>query len=204
MISSSSSATSQIRLPRGHFDKTHLIASGIDTLFEGRTLCYPETNNHKLKVFAQSSDDYPAVLYYSDEEKGSGRVVVDTGFSKLWQEWHTAGVLYFCSIYRPLLIQSLGTARYINNATVWLLALERRLEYKLPLKGITNTHPKLSSHRTPLNDLVATVGTGTGYADVIFIMDTSAATSESAFKIMKGLCKSVCNAVYGATCSYHL
>jgi len=89
----------------------HMITSGIVNMYEGVTICYPKTLGG-LKVLATSSDGHPAICYADHEvlDANCGRVVVDTGFTKNYCSWDEA-----------------GTARYIINATVWLLGLERRL-----------------------------------------------------------------------------
>jgi len=96
----------------GQFDKEHIIFAGINNLYEGVTICYPAQDS-KLNVLATGSDGKPCILNCevgkSNYENG-GRVVVDTGFTKLFVEyWATA-----------------GQARYVVNATVWLVDLEGR------------------------------------------------------------------------------
>jgi len=94
----------------GQFDKEHILFAGINNLYEGITICYPGTDS-KLNVLATGSDGKPCILncetgksYY----EGGGRIVIDTGFTKLFREyWATA-----------------GQARYVVNATVWLVDLE--------------------------------------------------------------------------------
>ena len=75
---------------KGYFDQRHLIACGLNNLFEGDTVCYPKALPAKspLKVFARSTDDHPVICY---AEHGSGRLMVDAGFTKLWVEWNSAG-----------------------------------------------------------------------------------------------------------------
>lgn len=61
---------------------------------------------------ATSSDGHPAICFADHEvlEDKCGRVVVDSGWTKNYCSWDEA-----------------GTARYVVNATVWLLGLERQL-----------------------------------------------------------------------------
>jgi len=93
---------------RGQFGR-HMITSGISLdLFEGVSVCFPKDNNTGLmKVLATSSDNHPCILY-SDVQRDLlvGRIVVDCGWTKLAKYWETA-----------------GNARYVTNATVWLLGL---------------------------------------------------------------------------------
>jgi len=103
----------------------HIITTGVIKLFEGITICYPVMDTSKpsatpvpkglgpLKVLASSSDDHPAVSYADNESLGSnsvGRIIVDCGWTKMYCSWKEA-----------------GTARYISNATIWLLGLEHKL-----------------------------------------------------------------------------
>ncbi len=78
-------------VPAGYF-KPHLITSGLNTLYEGHTICYP-CKQGSLATLATSSDGKPALLCYNDEKGHNGRIVVDTGFTKLWTEWDKAGTL---------------------------------------------------------------------------------------------------------------
>jgi hypothetical protein len=82
----------------------HLITAGLENLYEGDTVPFAK-NNHlgKLQVLATSSDNNPVIFYGDNEDsknlgncpgklaRGVGRIVVDTGFSKLWKKWDTAG-----------------------------------------------------------------------------------------------------------------
>jgi len=97
---------------KGEFDQEHLIFAGINNLYEGITICYPDKDS-KLTTLAVGTDGQPCILCC---EKGQsnfndgGRIVVDTGFTKLYREfWASA-----------------GQARYVVNATVWLVDLEGR------------------------------------------------------------------------------
>jgi hypothetical protein len=63
----------------------------------------------KLKVAATSSNGNPVICYMDHCESG-GRVVVDTGFTKLYPEFWV----------------SEGQARYVVNACVYLIDVEGR------------------------------------------------------------------------------
>jgi len=97
----------------------HIITSGIVNLYEGVTICYPK-KLCKMKVLATSTDGNPVICYGDNEifPSSYGRLVVDTGYTKNYISWQDA-----------------GAARYIVNATVWLLGLERKLELNQPLQG---------------------------------------------------------------------
>ncbi len=49
-----------------------------------------------------------------------GRVVIDTGFTKMYSEFFNT---------------TAGNDRYVRNVAVWLLGIDERLAKKLPLKG---------------------------------------------------------------------
>jgi len=108
---------------KGHFGR-HLITSGVVTLYEGVTISYP-TSLSILEVLATSTDGHPCILYGeqgpSKLPDNCGRIVVDTGFTKLYYKWDTA-----------------GTARYILNACVWLLSLDHKIKIGAPLSIVGN------------------------------------------------------------------
>jgi len=97
---------------KGQFDQEHLIFAGINNLYEGSTICYPDKDS-KLTTLAVGTDGEPCILCC---EKGQsnfndgGRIVVDTGFTKLYRQYWA----------------SAGQARYVVNASVWLVDLEGR------------------------------------------------------------------------------
>eukprot|EP01112_Ceratiomyxa_fruticulosa_P018350 TRINITY_DN5848_c0_g1_i1.p1 TRINITY_DN5848_c0_g1~~TRINITY_DN5848_c0_g1_i1.p1 ORF type:complete len:507 (-),score=124.58 TRINITY_DN5848_c0_g1_i1:161-1681(-) len=103
---------------KGHFGR-HLLTSGVVTLYEGVTISYPNALS-VLNVLATSTDGNPCILYGeqgpSKLPDNCGRIVVDTGFTKLYYKWDTA-----------------GTARYILNACVWLLSLDHKIKIGAPL-----------------------------------------------------------------------
>jgi hypothetical protein len=55
-----------------------------------------------------------------------GRVLVDTGFTKLYHKWDAAGTARYQFSFFFFLF-SLIVNRYIMNANVWLLGLEHQL-----------------------------------------------------------------------------
>jgi len=148
----------------GTFCCTHLIGSGLKTLFEGDTVCYPVGNiqTQGLSVFAQSTDNHP-VIFHAENNRG-GRVVVDTGFTKLWVEWDSA-----------------GTERYVCNATVWLLGLDYKLNHNIPLRG-ANFNIPIMLGITPKN---APQEARSGKANVVLVVDGSGSVTRSQFNQMK-------------------
>ena len=86
--------------------KPHLITTGIVNLYEGVTISYPYPIGQLIPL-ASSTDGNPVICYY-DGKNSEGRLILDCGFTKLYVNWDTA-----------------GTARYVKNATVWLLNLEK-------------------------------------------------------------------------------
>eukprot|EP01112_Ceratiomyxa_fruticulosa_P011463 TRINITY_DN3108_c0_g5_i1.p1 TRINITY_DN3108_c0_g5~~TRINITY_DN3108_c0_g5_i1.p1 ORF type:complete len:318 (-),score=57.17 TRINITY_DN3108_c0_g5_i1:124-1077(-) len=103
----------------------HLITSGVVNLFEGITISYPE-NPHNLGPFEilATSTNGNTSLMYAEQGRGKlpdhvGRIIVDTGFTKLYCNWDTA-----------------GTARYVLNACVWLLGLDHKLKIGAPLSVV--------------------------------------------------------------------
>jgi len=107
---------------------SHTITTGVINLYEGVTICYPKQLGC-LRVLATSTHGHPAICYADNEVLGDdtvGRVVVDCGFTKNYISWDHA-----------------GSARYINNATIWLLGLEHKILHNIPIagknRGKTNT-----------------------------------------------------------------
>jgi len=92
------------------FDAENLIFSGINYLHEGFTICYPESDG-KLTHIAKSSDGYPCISFLDSVPGEHGRIVLDTGFTKLYCGWDDS-----------------GQARYVVNATVYLLDVENRFQ----------------------------------------------------------------------------
>eukprot|EP00746_Dinoflagellata_sp_MGD_P012861 gnl/MRDRNA2_/MRDRNA2_127566_c0_seq1.p1 gnl/MRDRNA2_/MRDRNA2_127566_c0~~gnl/MRDRNA2_/MRDRNA2_127566_c0_seq1.p1 ORF type:complete len:462 (-),score=62.10 gnl/MRDRNA2_/MRDRNA2_127566_c0_seq1:135-1520(-) len=113
-------------LSAGHLTRHHLIMTGLYSLYEGNTISYLARTG-PLKVLATYNDGpgYQGKPYcaIADTEvyrrskapglnKGRGRVVIDGGFTKLYDEyWHKTS----------------GTERYVLNATTWLLNMNSRI-----------------------------------------------------------------------------
>jgi len=82
----------------------HPITAGVGSLFEGETICYPTSVPESFTLVGTSSNGNPAFLV-ANEDNGHGRVVVDTGFTKLYPgRWE----------------QTPGTATYVINSVCWL------------------------------------------------------------------------------------
>ncbi|KAL9644450.1 hypothetical protein ABK040_016577 [Willaertia magna] len=90
----------------GYFTESHPIMAGIDALYEGNTICYPVGNYSDFEVLAQSSENNPAILC-SESNSKRGRIIVDCGFTKLFEKYWT----------------TIGTARYVINAGSWLTGI---------------------------------------------------------------------------------
>jgi len=152
----------------GTFDAKALLSTGLNTLYEGMTISYANKLG-RLKVLAKSFQDHAAILY-CDCTEDWGRVVVDTGFTKLWKEWDSA-----------------GTSRYIANATVWLLGLDYRMNQKhlsKTLKGATTTQSYKRTKLTP----VSPPKVSSKAADVILVLDQSGSVRDPEFESMKQFC----------------
>jgi hypothetical protein len=117
-------AHSDGRLP-GKLARQHLIMTGLRSLFEGVTISYLSRIG-PLKVLATYNDGpgYSGKTYcaVADAEVyrrckapykiGRGRIVIDGGFTKLYDEhWQ----------------KTAGTERYVKNACAWLLNMNSRL-----------------------------------------------------------------------------
>ncbi|KAL6063483.1 CAZy families GT2 protein (Fragment), variant 3 [Balamuthia mandrillaris] len=153
--------------PIGQFNQ-YLITSGLETLYEGCTICYPEAMG-KLVSLATSFDRHPALMYYKGEER-KGRIVVDTGFTKLWTEWDRA-----------------GTHRYICNATVWLLGIEERLRRNVG--SVSAYGPILSLPAPGRTPRVEPEETKNEKLDVLLVVDGSGSVLDSQFDQMRLFCK---------------
>eukprot|EP01112_Ceratiomyxa_fruticulosa_P012216 TRINITY_DN3375_c0_g1_i10.p1 TRINITY_DN3375_c0_g1~~TRINITY_DN3375_c0_g1_i10.p1 ORF type:complete len:517 (+),score=118.81 TRINITY_DN3375_c0_g1_i10:274-1824(+) len=108
---------------KGQFGR-HLITSGVVNLCEGYTICHP-TNERDLgpfEVLGTGTDGHPCLLYAEQVPSGKlppncGRIVIDTGFTKLYHMWE----------------KTAGTSRYILNACVWLFGLDHKVRIGAPL-----------------------------------------------------------------------
>jgi len=107
----------------------HLLTTGLVTLHEGITICYPTKVIDKTKVIGTSSNDHPCMLYVDPVEK-SGPIVVDCGFTKLYDGYWQ---------------KTAGTERYVRNVAVWLLGLDYRMKINAPWKGAITSEKEVSS-----------------------------------------------------------
>ena len=100
--------------------KPNPVMSGITNLYEGVKVAYPEMDNTEgFKVLATSSSNHPTI-FIKDVTKqfpSTGRIVVDTGYSKI------------------LNIGKSDVAKYFCNLSVWLLMLDYRIRKNAYLKG---------------------------------------------------------------------
>jgi hypothetical protein len=99
----------------GNFGQ-HEIFTGITNLFEGITICHPvystPTSRTVFVTIATASDGNSSIAVYDPPPTSTeGRLCLDCGFTKLYINWDSA-----------------GTARYIVNASCWLLGIEKRLK----------------------------------------------------------------------------
>ncbi|KAN0029721.1 hypothetical protein ACTA71_007857 [Dictyostelium dimigraforme] len=111
-------------LDKQHFS-SHLVTSGIVNLYEGITISsFADITpaNGKLEVLASSSQGNKIMLVSSTDptkvDANCGRVVVDSGFTKLFAQFFSA-----------------GTSRYVKNCCVWLLALDHRFRLGVEVSG---------------------------------------------------------------------
>ncbi|CAF1118764.1 unnamed protein product [Rotaria sp. Silwood1] len=99
----------------GHFGQ-HDIFTGIENLYEGVTICHPvfstPASRTKFTVIATATDGNASIAVYDPPATSTeGRLCLDCGFTKLYIKWDSA-----------------GTARYIVNASCWLLGMEKRMK----------------------------------------------------------------------------
>ena len=97
----------------GNFGQ-HEIFTGIANLFEGITICHPVYSTPESRMIfvniATASDGNSSIAVYDPPTTSrEGRLCLDCGFTKLYINWDSA-----------------GTARYIVNASCWLLGIEKR------------------------------------------------------------------------------
>ncbi|KAN0015982.1 hypothetical protein ACTFIU_005932 [Dictyostelium citrinum] len=111
-------------LDKQHFS-SHLVTSGIVNLYEGITISsFADLTpaNGKLEVLATSSQGNKIMLVSSTDptkvDANCGRVVIDSGFTKLFAQFFSA-----------------GTSRYVKNCCVWLLALDHRFRLGVEVSG---------------------------------------------------------------------
>lgn len=82
----------------------HLISTGIENVFEGRTIAEVMTSG-EVKPLMYGSNGRVVTAYY---DCGGKRALIDGGFTRLYCDWNSA-----------------GTDRYIVNAAAWLVNIER-------------------------------------------------------------------------------
>jgi len=110
----------------GHLSRNHLIMTGLKELFEGVTISYlPRvgplkviaTYNHGLgysgRPYCAAADAEVFQRCRPPNQPGRGRVVIDGGFTKLYDEYW---------------MKTAGTERYVKNASAWLLNMNSRVE----------------------------------------------------------------------------
>ncbi len=82
----------------------HLLTTGLEHVFEGITIAAIKMTGG-LKPLIWSSDEQVVTAYY---DQGGKRAIIDGGFTRLYNNWDTA-----------------GTGRYVKNAAAWLVNVER-------------------------------------------------------------------------------
>ncbi|CAD7929199.1 unnamed protein product [Amoebophrya sp. A120] len=107
----------------------HLITTGLETLFEGVTVAtiHQDRNFHRQRMMplVYGSDMIPddknpggqkPNLVTAVYEQDGRRLIIDTGFTRLYVNWDSA-----------------GTGRYVSNAAAWLANFERFQQMDVPL-----------------------------------------------------------------------
>jgi hypothetical protein len=87
--------------PRGF--KEHLLFTGMEALYEGNTIATIQKHEQLEPLMFGSAGNLVCAVY----EREGKRLVIDTGFTRLYCNWDDA-----------------GTARYIINSCVWLVNME--------------------------------------------------------------------------------
>ena len=82
----------------------HLLTTGLEHIYEGITIATIQPNQHLEPLIFGSANNL-VTAYYEGEGK---RLIIDGGFTRLYNQWDTA-----------------GTGRYIVNAAAWLANYER-------------------------------------------------------------------------------
>jgi uncharacterized protein YegL len=99
----------------GHFIE-HQLTHGVNNLYEGVTICTIRPVEG-LTILGQSHDGQLNIACF---ERGQERIVLDTGFTKL---------------YNGYFQRAAGTARYLRNIAFWLARGSRGVEYRLFTPG---------------------------------------------------------------------
>jgi hypothetical protein len=84
--------------------KNHLVTTGLEHLYEGITIATLAPHPDLKPLLYGSASNLVAALY----EKDGKRLILDGGFTRLYNKWDSA-----------------GTARYVKNAAAWLVNVER-------------------------------------------------------------------------------
>lgn len=82
----------------------HLITTGLEYVYEGITIATIDENEQLDPILYGSENNLVAAVY----DKNQKRAILDTGFTRLYNNWQDA-----------------GTARYVKNAAAWLTNAER-------------------------------------------------------------------------------
>ncbi|MGC4119565.1 MAG: hypothetical protein QM765_34340 [Myxococcales bacterium] len=82
----------------------HLVMTGIEQIYEGITIATIAPNQQLTPLIYGSAGNFVTGLY----ERDGKRAIFDGGFTRLYNNWDTA-----------------GTARYVKNAAVWLAHAEK-------------------------------------------------------------------------------
>ena len=83
----------------------HHVTTGLEHLFEGITVATIQNGNEKLTPLMRGSAGNLVTAFYDKEQK---RAIVDSAFTRLYNNWDDA-----------------GTARFVKNAAAWLVNWER-------------------------------------------------------------------------------
>ena len=82
----------------------HLVMTGIEQIFEGITIATIAPNHELTPLIYGSANNWVTGLY----EKDGKRAIFDGGFTRLYNNWDSA-----------------GSARYVKNAAAWLAHAEK-------------------------------------------------------------------------------
>jgi hypothetical protein len=92
----------------------HLLTTGLEHLYEGITIATIQPNDTLTPLVYGSAGNLVAAVY----ERDGKRVILDGGFTRLYNKWDTA-----------------GTGRYVKNAAAWLAHAERFGDEVLAQRG---------------------------------------------------------------------
>jgi len=82
----------------------HLITTGLQNIYEGITIATLPENEDLTPIIYGSANNLVTAVYEKDQK----RLILDGGFTRLYNKWDTA-----------------GTGRYVKNAAAWLVNYER-------------------------------------------------------------------------------